>query len=146
LDVSAASVQELVMNALLLWHPNNYSGALGQPVAPALRPHVQRALEYARANLGTPLTTASLAAAAGVSARTLQAGFAQELGCAPSAFIRELRLEQVHADLAAADPASGMRVTDVAMRWGFSHLGRFSSTYYRRFGELPSQTLHRVRA
>ncbi|HST37853.1 MAG TPA: AraC family transcriptional regulator [Conexibacter sp.] len=146
LDASAATVQELVMNALLLWHPNSYSVALGQPVAPALRPHVQRALEYAREHLDAPLTIASLAAAAGVSARTLQAGFARELGCAPSTYIRDLRLERVHAELAASDPADGVRVTDVALRWGFSHLGRFSSTYQRRFGELPSATLYGSRA
>lgn len=142
LDASAASVQELVMNALLLWHPNSSSAALGQPVAPALRPDVQRALDYAREHLSAPLTVASLAAAAGVSARTLQAGFARELGCSPSSYIRELRLERVRAELTASDPADGVRVTDVALRWGFSHLGRFSSSYQRRFGELPSQTLH----
>ena len=31
-------------------------------------------------------------------------------------------------------------VTDVAMKWGFSHLGRFSGYYRDTFGELPSQT------
>nr|WP_281381563.1 AraC family transcriptional regulator [Conexibacter arvalis] len=143
---SAATIEELVLNALLLWHPGSHSAALGNPVAPAPSPYVRRALEHARANLAAPLTVASLAAAVGVSVRTLQAGFARELGCSPSAYVRDLRLDRVHAELSAADPALGVHVTDVALRWGFSHLGRFSSSYARRFGELPSATLNRSRA
>jgi transcriptional regulator GlxA family with amidase domain len=32
-------------------------------------------------------------------------------------------------------------VTDVATRWGFFHLGRFSQEYGQLYGERPSQTL-----
>ena len=31
-----------------------------------------------------------------------------------------------------------LRVTDVAMKWGFEHLGRFALAYRDFFGELPS--------
>jgi AraC-like DNA-binding protein len=34
-------------------------------------------------------------------------------------------------------------VTAVAFRWGFSHLGHFTTDYKRRFGETPSETLMR---
>ena len=33
--------------------------------------------------------------------------------------------------------------TDVAMRWGFWHLGRFSAEYRGFFGESPGRTLRR---
>jgi AraC-like DNA-binding protein len=33
-----------------------------------------------------------------------------------------------------------LSVTDVAFKWGFTHLGRFSQEYKRRYGELPSST------
>ena len=38
-----------------------------------------------------------------------------------------------------------LRVTDLAMKWGFTHLGRFSRAYKEFFGELPStqKTLRR---
>jgi AraC family transcriptional regulator, ethanolamine operon transcriptional activator len=36
-------------------------------------------------------------------------------------------------------------VMSVAHRWGFKHLGRFSATYRRTYGELPSDTLRRAR-
>jgi AraC-like DNA-binding protein len=29
----------------------------------------------------------------------------------------------------------------VAMRWGFTHLGRFAGAYRDRYGVTPSQTL-----
>jgi transcriptional regulator GlxA family with amidase domain len=104
---------------------------------------VRRAVEYAQEHLDTSLTVAGLAVAVGVSARALQAGFARELGCAPSTYIRDQRLDRVNAELLASDPADGVRVTDVAVRWGFAHLGRFSHVYHGRFGELPSATLRR---
>ena len=34
-------------------------------------------------------------------------------------------------------------VAEVAMRWSFWHLGRFSSSYRALFKELPSETLKR---
>ena len=38
------------------------------------------------------------------------------------------------------------QITTVALRHGFSHLGRFSAFYQSTFGEVPSATLHRSRA
>jgi AraC-like DNA-binding protein len=37
------------------------------------------------------------------------------------------------------------RVTRTALAFGFAHLGRFSASYRRMFGETPSETLRRVR-
>ena len=34
-------------------------------------------------------------------------------------------------------------VTEVAMTCGLRHLGRFAAEYHHRYGETPSQTLHR---
>jgi transcriptional regulator GlxA family with amidase domain len=55
--------------------------------------------------------------------------------------VRRTRLERVRLDLLTAGP--GDSVTDIAMRWGFFHLGRFSSIYASHFGELPSATRRR---
>lgn len=85
---------------------------------------------------------AELAEQAGVSARTLQEAFRRELGTSPLEHLRRVRLEHAHADLLAADPAS-VSVTEIAARWGFFHLGRFSSAHRTAYGELPSQTLAR---
>ena len=86
---------------------------------------------------------ADVAEAAGVSVRTLQAGFHEHLDNSPTSYIRDLRLDRAHADLLEGDPYAGPQVTDVALRWGFSHFGRFAALYRRRFGERPSETLRR---
>jgi AraC-like DNA-binding protein len=142
-EVRAAAIEDLVINTLLLQHPNNYWERLSRREAPARTPYVRRAVEYIHENLDTPITTAVLAEVTGVSGRSLQAGFARDFGCSPSAYVRDQRLARVNAELLAADWSDGTRVTDVALQAGFSHLGRFSSAYRQRFGERPSETLRR---
>jgi AraC-like DNA-binding protein len=44
-----------------------------------------------------------------------------------------------------ASPGATTTVTDVALKWGFNHLGRFSGFYVRQFGEAPSETLRVAR-
>jgi AraC-like DNA-binding protein len=55
--------------------------------------------------------------------------------------VRGVRLDRVRDELAADDPLAS--VTDVALRWGFSHTGRFAADYRRRFGMSPSADLGR---
>src|SRR2546423_4920490 len=85
-------------------------------------------------------TLSELAQGAGVSTRTLQQSFQRELGVSPLEQARRTRMERAHRDLIDADPTSAS-VTEIAVRWGFFHLGRFSQTYRATYHELPSQTL-----
>lgn len=41
---------------------------------------------------------------------------------------------------------SARNISVIAMGWGFTHLGRFSSEYRKLFGETPSATLQRNEA
>ena len=34
-------------------------------------------------------------------------------------------------------------MSQIAQKWGFTHMGHFSGYYAKLFGETPSQTLHR---
>ncbi|OOB89929.1 helix-turn-helix domain-containing protein [Rathayibacter sp. VKM Ac-2630] len=83
-----------------------------------------------------------MAVVAGLSVRGLQSAFQRVLGVRPIAYIRSVRLDAAHAELAAADPREAS-VTAIAHAWGFGNPGRFSSAYLARFGEYPSATLHR---
>lgn len=96
-----------------------------------------------RAHAREPLTLERIAAAVGCSVRTLSEGFRQARGTTPMNFLRRTRLEGVHSDLSRAD--SPDTVSELALHWGFNHLGRFSMDYRRRFGEAPSDTLRRRR-
>lgn len=85
-------------------------------------------------------TVVDICMALGVSERTLQYAFRDYVGMSPVAYLRVCRLNRVRAELASADPA-GATVTQVAMRFGFLHLGRFAGDYRRLFGVTPSETL-----
>ncbi|WJJ95055.1 helix-turn-helix domain-containing protein [Neopusillimonas aromaticivorans] len=76
-----------------------------------------------------------------VSIRSLFAGFRKYRNTSPMRQLKERRLEKVHHDL--LNPGPDTSVTQVALRWGFSHLGQFSAAYQQRYGELPSATLKR---
>ena len=94
-------------------------------------------------DLRAPITVPELAAASGVSPRTLRLAFQESLGISPYKYMLWRRLQKVHNDLYRKD-AGSTSVTDSAMAWGFTELGRFAVQYKRRFGESPSQTLRSV--
>lgn len=95
-----------------------------------------------RSDPAKPWTVGELAASVSMSARSLQEGFRRSLDTTPMAYLRQLRLEKAHDELAAAEPGT-VTVTEVATRWGFLHLGRFAAAYALAFREHPSTTLGR---
>ncbi|MES4889638.1 AraC family transcriptional regulator [Streptomyces sp. NPDC096012] len=137
----AVQMQEALLTGLLLATDHPYRHALDRPPArgEAQRP-VRQVMDAVRARPEHPFTAAELARVAQVSERWLQECFRRQVGMSPMAYLREVRMERVRAELTEADPAH-TTVGDIAYRWGFSHLGRFAQHYRARFGELPSQTL-----
>jgi len=79
----------------------------------------------------------------GCSIRTLHLGFKECYGTTPRQYARTLALNAVHRQLCRLSPNE--TITDIAMRWGFYHLGRFSRQYKILFSELPSATVKRYR-
>jgi AraC-like DNA-binding protein/tetratricopeptide (TPR) repeat protein len=102
---------------------------------------VRRALETMRADVGHDWSVRELAAAAGVSGRTLQRQFQIFFGKTPHVALRDLRFECARRELLQGLP--GSKVMDVALRCGLPHFGRFATEYRRRYGETPSKTLKR---
>jgi transcriptional regulator GlxA family with amidase domain len=98
-------------------------------------------IEFMEGHVHERLTPRQLARVGCMSVRTLHATFQQELGMSVMAYLRWVRLGRVRTEL--LHDAGG--VTDVAMRWGFSHPSRFAQQYRDRFGELPSETLRERR-
>jgi AraC-like DNA-binding protein len=107
----------------------------------ARRPRtVKRTLDAMHAEPGRAFTAAELAGIAGVGVRVLQESFRQHVGMPPLTYLRRIRLDGVHGELSRADPRQ-ISVSEVAYRWGFTHMGRFAGLYRSRFGVPPSQTL-----
>ena len=138
--IGLGSLEEFLMSALLHTQASNYLGQLTSS-KPPMSGTVRDAMEYIEEHLAEPIAVHDVAAAAGVSTRTLQNLFSKDVEQSPTSWIKNRRLERVRSDLADASANSDMTVTDVATRWGFTHLGRFAVTYKNRFGESPSQTL-----
>ena len=107
----------------------------------ALPRGVRRALDAMRAAPGRELDLAELSEIAGTPARTLQRQFRRFLGKSPLDALRDIRFETARHELLRGSPKS--KVTEIAARAGFTHFGRFSSEYRRRYGENPSRTLER---
>lgn len=138
--LTAAPLQEAILSGFLLVAEHCYRDELTAP-ARRLRPApVKRAMDAVHERPEHPFTPAGLAAEARVGVRWLQEAFRRYVGMSPMAYVREVRLIRVRDELRDAVPGA-LSVSEVAHRWGFSHLGRFAEQYHARFGELPSQTL-----
>lgn len=141
--VLAAELEHSVLTSLLLGQRHNYTDAIfSEQALPAPRV-VRRVIELIDSAPETAFTVADLAVCAGVSERSLHAAFRRQLGTSPMSYVRRRRLEQARDELLHLDPSHGVRVTDVALRYGFAHTGRFAAAYRARFGEPPSATLRR---
>jgi AraC-like DNA-binding protein len=105
-------------------------------------PSFERILQFIEDNLKQDISLEQLAELARISPRSLYGMFDKHVGSTPKHFIRQRKLEKIHAQL--SDPGARIRnVTEVALDYGFLHLGRFSESYKNAFGELPSDTLRR---
>lgn len=137
-------LEELVINTLLSQQANNYSDQLSGDSRCLAPRHVKRVEEYIQEHAAEALTPSQLAEVGGVSVRTLYAGFQEFRQIGPIEYLRNIRLHKVREAL--QEPDQQQSVTDTAMAWGFSHMGRFSKAYQQLFGEKPSDTLRKAQA
>ena len=138
-------LEELIIESLLVAQPNNFSAAISAAARPAPTAHVRRAMDYMREHIGDSIRLSEVARHCGLSLRSLQAAFQRDLATSPGRWLRAERLDRVHAILSSSAPGS-VAVTDVALQWGFFHLGDFSAQFKDRFGEKPSAVLAKRRS
>jgi AraC-like DNA-binding protein len=140
-EATATEFEDLMMAKLLMSHPHDYSAALRRAERPIAPRDMKRAIDYIEAKLGLPITIADVAEASGIAGRTLFKHFMDYHGISPMRYLRNARFAKAREALRRGRPDDS--VTEIAMRCGFSHMGRFSVEYRRRFGEAPSETLRR---
>jgi AraC-like DNA-binding protein len=131
--------EELLVGSLVLGQCGNNHRLIAGPRPKFGRRYICEAEEYMRSNIRRAILLADVAQHVGVSIRTLHKAFRDFRGTTPMAILHSLRLAAVRDDLLSAP--HGTRVADVARRWGFGHLGRFSTAYRKRYGEHPRQTI-----
>ncbi len=140
----AGMYEQLIVTGLLLCQSNTYTDALYRLEKNVMPRDVKRAIDYIQGHLDAPITLADLVAASGVPGRTLLKHFQDHRGTTPMRYLRDARLGRVREALLQSE--AGEDVTQIAMTWGFQHLGRFAIEYRRRFGESPSETRKRARS
>ena len=99
---------------------------------------INPALSYIEEHLAEGITVRDVSKATGVSRRTLEYAFRKQLDASPKSFINEQRLILTRRTLRRE--LGERAIADIANQFGFWHMGQFARDYYRRFGELPSQT------
>jgi AraC-like DNA-binding protein len=98
--------------------------------------------EHIDNNLNRDISCEELAKLTQMSERSLYGLFERNVRTTPQQYIRQKKLERINCCL--RDPECYVRnLTELAMDFGFMHLGRFSEHYRKQFGELPSDTLKR---
>ena len=106
------------------------------------RRKLRRVEEWIAENLDEPISRAVLCEVGGLDVRALSRAFRRRHDVGPMQYVRARRLEAINQELVGKAPGEAT-VTDVAIAYGFHHLGRFAADYWRAFGELPSETLTR---
>ena len=140
-----------VMGAIGHWVDEHLLSMIDGPADPSLRRlvpafhRVRQAEEIMHAHGDDPLSMIDLARRLGLSLRSLQLAFnLVHDGQSPREIFNRIRLQRARERLLSARGAEN--VTTIALDSGFFHLGRFSQSYARAFGERPSETLAGRRA
>jgi AraC-like DNA-binding protein len=132
---------EAAIIAILEKVPHNFSERLLKAAPEPMPLRLRRAVEFMHAHAGEALTIVDVAKAAGTSVRALQLSFQKHKGTTPLAYLRAIRVRGAHEELRRAD--TSQTVSQIAARWGFTHVGRFAQHYFDVYGEMPSTTLRR---
>ncbi len=129
-------LREMLVDAVLEAWPHNFSEALRRPEASIAPRHVKQAIEYIQAHPEQLVSGTDLAGLVNVSLRALQEGFRRFVGTSIVAYQRQVRLERACEALKHGQSSS---VTDVALQYGFSNVGRFCQYFQDAYGVSPAE-------
>lgn len=136
----AEPLQDSLLDGLLRVIDHPYREALDAPVR-SWGPHtVRRGVDTIEASPQHPFTKPALAADAGVNVRVLDQCWRRHRDIKPMSYLRRVRLTHAHRDLQEHAPGE-TTVTATAFKWGFAQPARFATSYTRRYGLPPGQTL-----
>ena len=135
--IGIGPLEEFCMSSLLMVQPNSYREQLIRSSAAPGRRAVRQSLDWHRAEPVRAGHDGSIAAHVGVSVRSIQQGFNDELGQSPMAYLRERRLERVREELTDAVAGDGATVTAIAERWGVSPPRQFRGALPEALGRVP---------
>lgn len=139
-------LRDAILTAMLVDLDHDRVNALARSLPSSQSRLCEAATTVMRRRVSVPTPIPEVATMLGVSERSLEAAFREELGSTPSGWFKRLRLQAVHEALLARR-ADETTVGQTAAGIGaFFHHGRFAKEYLAVFGERPSDTLRRSRS
>jgi AraC-like DNA-binding protein len=139
-ELTSMELEDELITALLIAMEENQNDTKRQTTGRTDKVQLANAEDYLFSNLTNPVSRSELAEVAGVSIRSLSRAFMRRHGVGPMKFLKQRRLEAVRMELINAQPEN-TKVSDVALRYGFTELGKFSLFYKSVYNEKPSETL-----
>lgn len=100
--------------------------------------YIRKVEAHMRRNLTEELDLEDLVRISGVSRRSLHAGFRRFRDSTPMKCFKDMRLAAACGDLQSTDSHESS-VTEIATRYNFFQLSKFSRDFQSHFGQLPSQ-------
>lgn len=105
---------------------------------------MEKLRDYIDQNIKCNLSVKSLTEVCHMSERSLYYLFRESESTTPLSYIQQRKIASVYSDIRGGEP--GRSITQIAMEYGFTNLGRFSQLYRKQVGELPSVTRSRSSA
>ncbi len=99
---------------------------------------LKRSIGFIRDNKNRLLSVKELCEVSQVSERTLEYAFLEKYQVSPSSYIKSHHLNLVKKELVKLKGRK-IRVSDVAVKYGFHHMGQFSADFKKQFGLSPSK-------
>lgn len=140
LPLLAEDYENFIIKALLLSQENNYSEQLKQLSTQTQPAYIQRVHKFILTHAQEDICVDHLQDLAGVSKSKLYEEFQHYYGTSPMAYLKKHRLQQIYKVLSASGLNRKISISQLASKWGFNHLSRFSQEYREEFGENPSET------
>lgn len=134
-------IESSLIKGLILAQPNNYSSELRAMLGVKLPHYLVRARQYLHEHAREAVHLEDLEAAAGVSRFKLFEAFRKYFALSPMAYLKRHRLNGVRQEI--LEHGAARNISEIALGWGFTHLGRFSAEYRKLFDEAPSATAQR---
>ncbi len=131
--------QELSGRLANALHYDPGSGAqrmVSKPRLNEMAPQVAKAVEIMQTKLTSPVSTAQIAREVGLSPRRLEMLFTKHLETAPGAFFLKMRLREGRR----LAQETGLSVSEIAGRTGFSGPSPLARAYKKAFGQTISET------
>lgn len=116
-------------------HAGNFKALCSKDDSSVSMRGIEKLEAYFKDNLSAPISVDDMARVSGYTRSYLYKLCINKIGESPTAWLRNIRLDEVYRHL-ENNPES--KVADIALLYGFGHMGRFAGYFFQRFGKYPS--------